>query len=161
MTGGWRNSLSPRLNPLPPLTMPESAADEVPIAPYISVVVAARNDDHGGNMLGRMQAFLYAWCGQAKRYDLSSEIVIVEWNAPANRPKLIDALRWPAELYPCEVRFIEVPAEIHSQFPNAGTMPLNQMAAKNVGIRRARGEFVLTTNIDFVFPAELMQFLAG
>ena len=25
-------------------------------APYISAVVAARNDNHGGNMLGRMQA---------------------------------------------------------------------------------------------------------
>jgi hypothetical protein len=140
--------------------MLESAADEVPTAPYISVVVTARNDDHGGNMLGRMQAFLYAWSSQAKRYKLPSEIVIVEWNAPSNRPKLIDALQWPANLFPCEVRFIEVPAELHSQFPNAGTVPLHQMAAKNVGIRRARGEFVLATNIDIVLSANLMQFLA-
>ena len=26
--------------------------------PYLSLVVTARNDDHGGNLLGRMQAFV-------------------------------------------------------------------------------------------------------
>jgi hypothetical protein len=47
-------------------------------APYISVVVAARNDNHGGNMIGRMQAFVDSWIGQASRYDLSCEIIVVE-----------------------------------------------------------------------------------
>jgi len=128
--------------------------------PYLSVVVAARNDDHGGNMLQRMQAFVDAWVGQAKRYHLSSEIVIVEWNPPADRPRLIEALQWPHELPPCEIRFVEVPAEVHRRFPNADMIPLHQMIAKNVGIRRARGEFVLVTNLDIVYSAELMQFFA-
>jgi hypothetical protein len=35
--------------------------------PYISVVVAARNDNHGGNMLRRMQARLNAWFSQTAR----------------------------------------------------------------------------------------------
>src|SRR5258705_4390417 len=34
------------------------------------------------------------------------------------------------------------------------------MIAKNVGIRRARGNFILATNIDIVFSDELMQFIA-
>jgi hypothetical protein len=34
------------------------------------------------------------------------------------------------------------------------------MLAKNAGIRRSRGEFVLATNIDTVFSAELIEFLA-
>ena len=51
-------------------------------APYLSLVVAARNDNHGGNMLARMQAFLDAWLVQSARYRLSSEIVVVEWNPP-------------------------------------------------------------------------------
>jgi hypothetical protein len=34
------------------------------------------------------------------------------------------------------------------------------MIAKNTGIRRARGEFVLATNLDIVFSPELMRFLA-
>jgi hypothetical protein len=39
-------------------------------------------------------------------------------------------------------------------------LPLFQMIGKNVGIRRARGEFVLATNIDILFSDELFQFLA-
>ena len=35
------------------------------------------------------------------------------------------------------------------------------MIAKNVGIRRARGEFILATNIDIVFSDELIKFLAA
>ena len=128
-------------------------------APYISVVVAARNDNHGGNMIGRMQAFVDSWIIQASRYDLSSEIVVVEWNPPADRPRLMDELRWPEDMGPCEVRFIEVPREAHDRLPHANVIPLHQMIAKNAGIRRARGQFVLATNLDIIFSAELMRFL--
>jgi hypothetical protein len=134
-------------------TYPESSA------PYISVVVAARNDNHGGNMIGRMQAFVDSWIGLAGQYGLSSEIVVVEWNPPADRARLIDELRWPPDMGPCEVRFIEVSREVHDSLPNAATIPLHQMIAKNVGIRRARGQFVLSTNLDIIFSAELMKFL--
>ncbi len=34
------------------------------------------------------------------------------------------------------------------------------MMAKNAGIRRARGRFVLATNIDIIFSDELVGFLA-
>src|ERR1039458_10043886 len=127
--------------------------------PYISVVVAARNDNHGGNMIGRMQAFIDSWIGQAKQYNLSSEIIVVEWNPPADRARLMDELRWPPDMGPCEVRFIEVSREVHDRLPNAAAIPLHQMIAKNAGIRRARGQFVLATNLDIIFSAELMKFL--
>ena len=129
-------------------------------APYVSVVVAARNDDHGGNMLARMRAFLNAWISQATRYDLPSEIIVVEWNPPANRPRLIDCLPWPSDTGACQVRFVEVPPGVHRRFKNHEAIPLHQMPAKNAGIRRARGEFVLATNLDVVLSAEAMRFLA-
>ncbi len=129
-------------------------------APYISVVVGARNDDHGGNMLGRMQAFVDAWITQAGRYGLDSEIIVVEWNPPEQRPRLMDALKWPPDPGPCEVRFVNVAPDVHRRFANSETIPLHQMIAKNVGIRRARGEFVIAMNLDIVCSAELMQFLA-
>src|SRR5262249_40140089 len=81
-----------------------------PDDPYLSIVVAARNDNHGGNMLVRMQAFLDSWIGQAKRYNLPSEMIVVEWNPPADRGPLRDELRWPSDTSPCDVRFIQVPA---------------------------------------------------
>ena len=68
--------------------------------PYLSLVVTARNDDHGGNLLGRMQAFVSGWIEQARRYQIPSELIIVEWNPPPARPGLIDALRWPDDLGP-------------------------------------------------------------
>ncbi len=128
--------------------------------PYLSVVVAARNDNHGGDMLRRMQACLDSWITQAARYGLPSEIVVVEWNPPEGRPPLRQYLRWPAGDGSCPVRFVEVSRELHQAIPNAPAIPLHQMIAKNVGIRRAAGEFVLATNLDIIFSAELMRFLA-
>jgi hypothetical protein len=132
-----------------------------PEAPYLSVVVTARNDDHGGNLLRRMQVFVDAWINQAKRHNLSSELIVVEWNPPAGRHSLAEALRWPGDTGPCDVRILEVPPAVHARYRQAAALPLYQMIAKNVGIRRARGEFILATNIDILFSDELVQFLAS
>jgi len=128
--------------------------------PYLSLVVTARNDDHGGNLLARMQAFTTGWIEQAGRHGIPSELIIVEWNPPPDRPRLAEALALPADPGPCEVRFIEVPPELHNTYAHAGALPLYQMIAKNAGIRRARGRFVLATNIDILFSDELAAYLA-
>jgi hypothetical protein len=128
--------------------------------PYLSVVVTARNDDHGGNLLGRMQAFVNCWLNQARQYAIDSELIIVEWNPPPDRPRLAQVLRWPADTGPCDVRIIEVPPQVHARYANAAALPLYQMIGKNVGIRRARGRFVLATNIDILVSSELAAFLA-
>ena len=128
--------------------------------PYLSVVVTARNDDHGGNLLGRMQAFVNGWVGQSKRHGLSSELIFVEWNPPGDRPRLVDAMHWPENLGPCQVRILQVPPDLHRRYAHAEALPLYQMMAKNAGIRRARGRFVLATNIDIIFSDELVGFLA-
>jgi hypothetical protein len=135
------------------------AGDPSISTPYISLVVTARNDNHGGNLLGRMQAFVNSWLGQARRHNIPSEMIIVEWNPPPDRSRLAEALHWPQELGPCQVRFIEVPPEVHRRFAHAEALPLYQMIAKNVGIRRARAPFVLVTNIDILFSSELARFL--
>jgi hypothetical protein len=127
--------------------------------PYISLVVTARNDNHGGNLLGRMQAFVNSWIGQARQHHIPSEMIVVEWNPPQDRLPLAEALHWPLDMGPCQVRFIEVPPEVHRRFAHAEALPLYQMIAKNVGIRRARAPFVLVTNIDILFSSELAQFL--
>lgn len=129
--------------------------------PYLSVVATARNDNHGGNMLRRMQIFVNGLIDQSRRYQLPTELIIVEWNPPSDRPKLADALTWPIEDSPCTVRIIEVPPELHQQVRYAQALPLFQMLAKNVGIRRAQGEFILATNIDLVFSDALFEFLAS
>lgn len=129
-------------------------------APYLSIVATARNDDHGGNLLGRMQIFIDALATQCARHGLDAELVLVEWNPPADRASLRDALRWPADNGPLSVRLITVPPEVHARHRHADRLPLFQMIAKNVGIRRSRGAFVLATNIDLIFSDELIGHLA-
>jgi hypothetical protein len=128
--------------------------------PYLSLVVTARNDEHGGNLLGRMQIFVDGWLAQARRYNIPSELIVVEWNPPADRPPLAEALQWPADPGPCDVRFITVPPEVHGRYQHGTNLPLYQMIGKNVGIRRARGRFILATNIDILFSDELAEFLS-
>ena len=129
--------------------------------PYLSIVVTARNDDHGGNLLDRMQAFTSGWISHARRYSIASELIMVEWNPPPGKPRLAEALQWPDDLGPCQVRIIEVPPELHARFVHGDALPLYQMLAKNAGILRARGEFILATNIDILFSNELACFFAA
>jgi hypothetical protein len=133
---------------------------EHPPAPYLSVVVTTRNDDHGGDPLRRLHAFLNTFAAQCRRTGLDAEVIVVEWNPPDDKPRLSQVLQVPAGA-PFPVRVIEVPAAIHGTFRHAEVLPLFQMIAKNAGIRRARGRFVLATNIDIIFSTELVEQLAS
>lgn len=128
-------------------------------SPYLSLVVTSRNDDD--EALQRMQIFVNSLVSQAQHYRLNCELVIVEWNYPLDRPRLIEALEWPQNTGWCSIRIISVSPKIHNNFENSEVIPLFQMIAKNVGIRRARGRFVLATNIDILFSHELVRFLAS
>ena len=128
--------------------------------PYLSIVATSRNDEHGGNLLGRMQLFVDGLVDQCQRHGLKCELILVEWNPPADRPRLAEVLRWSKEPTSCRTRIVVVSPEVHARFRHADRLPLFQMIAKNVGVRRARGQFVLATNIDILFSEELMELLA-
>jgi hypothetical protein len=108
-----------------------------------------------------MQIFVDAFINQCRRHQVPAELILVEWNPPEGQPKLAEALAWPAITHPCEVRIIEVGPELHRRYRHAAALPLYQMIAKNAGIRRARGEFILATNIDVILSDELMHFIAS
>ena len=131
---------------------------EVPCS--VSFVVTSRNDNHGGNMLRRLKLFTEALLEQANRHSLSGELIIVEWNPPAG-PRLHEALDLAIQSDCFCIRFIEVPQEAHRRLRNSDAIPLFQMIAKNVGIRRARGQFVVATNPDLLFSRGLMSFLTS
>ena len=62
--------------------------------PYLSVVAASRNDDHGGDPLRRTQVFLNAFFAQCARHRLPAEVILVDWNPPDGKPGLQDELVW-------------------------------------------------------------------
>lgn len=106
-----------------------------------------------------MQHFIDGFVAQCQRHDLRAELLLVEWNPPIGRKPLIEELRWPSVTGPCDIRIITVPREVHEHLPHGDQLPLFQMIAKNVGIRRARGQFVLATNIDILFSDEAIRIM--
>ena len=117
---------------------------------HLSLVVTTRNDNHGGDMLRRFQLFAETLLEQANRHSLAGELIVVEWNPPPG-PRLHEVVKLRVKSDCFAIRFIEVPPEVHRAIRNADVIPLFQMIGKNVGIRRARGEFVLATNPDLLF----------
>ncbi len=124
------------------------------MTPVLSVVAATRNDEHGGNQLARTQLFVNGLGEQALRFQVPTELLLVEWNPPSDRPRLADALTWPGSAW-FAPKIVVVSPELHRSFPHSDGLPLFQMIAKNVGIRRAAAEFVLATNIDILLSDEL------
>lgn len=123
------------------------------------MVAVSRNDDHGGDMLGRMQHFVNGVIAQCRKHGLRAELILVEWNPPLGRPPLKEVLEWPQDFGPTTVRIITVPPAVHAQFPHADRLPLFQMIGKNVGIRRARGRYVLATNVDILLDDQTVIYL--
>jgi hypothetical protein len=128
--------------------------------PYVSIVAVSRNDDHGTGLLPRMQHFIDCLSEQVNQLKIPVELILVEWNPPADRPSLQEALSWPATSQYFSARIITVPPEVHQKFKNSEKLPLFQMIGKNVGIRRAKGQYILATNIDIIFSSELIHFIA-
>lgn len=128
--------------------------------PYLSLIAASRNDNHGEDMHKRMRMFVNGLIQQCDKYKVATELIIVEWNPPAENPLLHEVLPKPPKGSYLTLKYIVVPAEIHEQYRFAKQLPLYQMIAKNVGIRRAKGEFVLCTNVDLLFSDALFKILS-
>lgn len=128
--------------------------------PYLSVVVTSRNDNHGGDLLKRMRIFVTGLIHQCSTHRLFCELIVVDWNPVSGQPLLNSALPSPDQNDYLVIRYIQVPASIHETLAFSKQIPLFQMIAKNVGIRRAKAEFVLCTNVDLLFTDELFKRLA-
>jgi hypothetical protein len=127
--------------------------------PYLSVVIAARNDGYAGGMLRRLHVCVGAFIAQMERLDVPSELILVDWNPPRGKG-LWNALTWPAVIRRCAIRVITVPAQVHVAFPFADRLPILVHRARNVGVRRAHGAFVLPTSADILLSDELAEWIS-
>ena len=132
----------------------------MPAEPYISFVLYSRNDDYGGDLVSKTERSLNFLIAQLADHAIDAEIIVVEWNPPSDQPLLRGVLRLE-QSERVKVRFIVVPARYHrrlrlwNQFPgSAGTVAIN------VGIRRARGQFILIRASDLFYSESLIEFLA-
>ena len=129
--------------------------------PKLSIVAATRNDNHGGDLNRRMQLFVDGLFEQCEKFKFFIEIILVDWNPPEDKGPLAGAINWNKQGRYCAVRLIEVPREIHRLYAHADKLPLFQMIAKNAGIRRASGDFILSTNVGIIFTDDIIEYMAN
>ena len=132
--------------------------------PYLSIVVVGRNDDYGGDFNARLHKAATWLALQAEKYKLDAELIVVNYNPIADKPSLYEAIDWHKHRRYLQIRIITVPPEVHQSVfvkPDVRkTVPLFEYPAKNVGIRRARGEFILCANPDIIFDPKIIAFFA-
>jgi hypothetical protein len=107
--------------------------------PQFAAVTVGRNDDYMPDFRERLLATI-AW---NVKY-LVSEVVFIEWNPPADRQLLSLEL---TRRFEC-LRAYVASREIHQQICRNPNVNLLEYHAKNVGIRRARSPWIISTNAD-------------
>ena len=126
--------------------------------PFLSIVLTGRNDEHGVDFRSRCFRTLQFNHRELSDRGISHEFVFVEWAPDSGRPLLVDLV---ADAVPtldlrCFTGYV-----VESRYQEA--LSLNprleylEFLAKNVGVRRARGSFVLTTNCDIFLSRSILQ----
>lgn len=125
----------------------------------LSVVVVTRNDLHVERMQDRTQAFINGIVYLAESNKTKVELIIVEWNPPSDRKPFAEQFKFLPHSDYCTIKIVTVPVEVHNTYKWADRLPLYQMIGKNAGVRRARGQFVLATNIDILLSQSLFEYI--
>lgn len=128
-------------------------------APRLSVVTYMRNDEYTVDNKLRMHRAVSCIVGQLTAADIESELILVEWNPPPDRPLLLDELGQFQSGGPVTVKGYVVPSKFHNKYRGSSEAGLHTEAA-NVGLRRARGRFLLPKASDTFFSTELVETLA-
>jgi len=119
----------------------------------ISWIMAARNDGYGGELEGVenfAMARLQATVESIVALDVKSEIIIVEWNPPADRP----SMRTFLEGQPVSIVTVDAGLQAELDADHAGKpFPFYEYVAKEIGIRLAGSDTLIVCNPDNIFPA--------
>lgn len=127
-------------------------------APLISLIITGRNDEYGGDFTARFFRTLQFNHEQLKARGVRHEIVFVEWAPPRHRPllfeQIFDAI---PSLDPRACHWYVVDPCYHDALSLNPRLEYLEFIAKNVGIRRARGRFVLTSNCDVYLGRQVLD----
>jgi hypothetical protein len=111
----------------------------------ITAVIVSRNDNYGGHLNERAT---YAINSAINTYD---EVIYVDWNSPTH------SLLWDIKdnlQLKGNIKHIVIPpdaAKILTNY-NEHAQLCCEVLARNIGIRRATGDYIISTNIDIIHP---------
>lgn len=113
----------------------------------LSLVVVGRNDNYGGDFSLRLKTTI-DW--NLSRFP-GAELIYIEWNPLEN--KASDTI-WMAERY-TNAKFFIVPNKVHLQFNPKTSFPILEYLAKNLGMRKASGEWIMLINADVLLGPDV------
>lgn len=111
----------------------------------ISAVIVSRNDNYGGNLIERS-----SYCFQSA-IDTYDEVIYVDWNSEEQSLlyEVKDNIKFKGNL-----KHIVIPpaaAKVLTNYdPHAQVCC--EVLGRNIGIRRATGDYIISTNIDLIAP---------
>lgn len=117
------------------------------IQPKLSIILCGRNDSYGTNFIDRLKNSLSWNARLAEKYQLPTELLFIEYHPDAATPPISGLPVWPQNDF-WTTRIISV-LENDKSF--------KEFPAKNIGLRRADGEFILVTNADILFPESVFR----
>jgi hypothetical protein len=128
--------------------------------PYVTFVSYFRNDNYTSDFDLRVRRATQFLVRQLQRSAIAAELILVEWNPPTDRPLIIDSLG-PFPQGDCiQVHGIVVGKEHHERYRGSQEWGMNPAAAANVGLRRARGNFISPKAADTYLSDEVVAVLA-
>jgi len=112
----------------------------------LSAVVVTRNDNYGGDLNDRATYCLNSLI------DTFDEVILIDWNSPNNRPLLWDIdknIKFRGNL-----KHIVITPEVASMLTNEDphAQVCCETLGRNIGIGRATGDYIVSTNIDVIAP---------
>ena len=128
--------------------------------PYVSFVTWGRNDGYTADYLARTAKALTCLVRQLEAAALASEIVVSEWNPPPERPLLVDSLDLPRTSPHVAIRGVVSDPRHHARFKAAAEHGMHSGEAWNVGIRRARGQYIVPKASDTFLSRETIERIA-
>jgi hypothetical protein len=159
----------PARRPAPTPARPVQSSDQHATAPaetfprpvpLVSIVLTGRNDAYGGDFTARFFRTLRFNHEQLASRGIEYEIVFVEWAPPPGRPLLFDEIFDAVpELDRRLCSWYVVDPGYHDALSLNPRLEYLEFIAKNVGVRRATGRFVLTSNCDVYLGRRVLDVL--
>jgi hypothetical protein len=153
-------------DPTCPQTTSTGIASSVSM-PFLSIIFTGTNDSP--SFLRRVCLMLSSLTQMIHANNISAEIIVVDWASLAKFPPFGDQIAQRCVLFR-PVRVVVVPTQMHlelhseysEQYPHLreaiDAIGVYSEAAKNVGARRSRGEFLVFINGDTIIsPALLLR----
>jgi hypothetical protein len=127
-------------------------------APFVSVILTGRNDDYGGDFTTRFFRTLRFNYRQLSSRQIAHEIIFIEWAPLHGLPLIVDQIFDAIpELDPGVCTWYIVDPQYHEALSLNPRLEYLEFIAKNVGVRRARGRFVLTSNCDVYLGRHILD----